>query len=197
MRTPLAATLVAALAAGAAPSDAAMRPANHVVDPKGDAKGNLGFADVVTGVWRTSGRGQARALVATLELAAPPRADRGFVYDMRAQAEGCGTVTFRFAPGTAAERNLGPKSLYLACGSPEEVTGSTSFHSEVGVHVSGRTITWSIPLAVLPRQLRVGTSLTEFEAIADVGEPLTGYPAGSIPDQSIDMGFGYGRWVVR
>lgn len=197
MRTRLAAALAASLAIGAVPSYGAMRPISQVVDPKGDARGNLGFADIVTGLWRTTGSRDGKMLVATMTLAGPPRADGGFAYELRAQAAGCGTVSFGFAPGTVSATSLGAKSFYVGCGNPGDPLGTMTFYDEVSVAVSGRTITWAIPLSVLPKEVGVGTSLTAFEAVADVAEPVTGHPAGSMPNQSVDLGSGNGRWVIR
>lgn len=197
MRTRLVASVVALLAVTAVPSQGAMRQLNQVVDPKGDAKANLGFADIVTGRWTTVGRGDQRALVATLTLAGAPRTDPGFSYELSAQVDGCGPVQFTYRPFSVTGTGLGPKSFYIGCGAPDDIYGTMSLYDEVTLTIGGRTITWSVPLIALPREVNVGATYREFGAIADVAEPLTGSPLGMIGGTAVDIGFGAAVWRLR
>jgi len=198
MRTRLAVALAATLALGTAvPSQGAMRPLNQVVDPKGDAKANLGFADILTGRWTTQGTGTSRALVATLTLAGAPRTDPGFGYELSAQVDGCGLVQFAYRPFSVTGTSLGPKSFYIGCGAPDDIYGTMSLYDEVTLTIGGRTITWSVPLAALPREVNVGATYREFGAVADVAEPLTGSPVGLLPGASVDTGYGAAVWKLR
>ena len=187
---------LAAAASLAAPAAGAMRPANHLADPKGDAKGNLGFADIVTGNFSTAGRGEERALVATLTLAGPPRTDGGFTYTLGATVSGCGYVEFKYAP-LAVSSVQGAASFTMFCDAQAGPGGTSGLRDEVSLSVRGRSITWSVPLALLRPAMGPGALYTEFEAVADVAEPVVGSPAGGIPNQSVDMGYGATAWRLR
>ena len=197
MRTRLLASVAALAAFAAVPAGAAMRPVSQVVDPKGDARGNLGFADIVSVRWSTAGKGDARALVATMTLAGAPRTDAGFVYEAGADVDGCGHVQFTYAPLSAEAAYRGPKSFYAFCGGPTETSGTTSRQGEVSVDISGRSITWSVPFAVLPPTIGLGRVYSSFDATADVAEPVVGTPVLGIPGQSIDQGQGNVTWRPR
>lgn len=196
LRLVSAAAAAALLAAGAAPSYA-MRPRNHIADPKGDAKGNLGFADIVTGNFSTAGRGDQRALVGTLTLAGAPRTDPGFTYTLGAEVDGCGHVEFQYTPLAVSSLLQGEKSFYMFCDLPAGPSGTSSLHNEVSVSVRGRAITWSVPLIVLPPEMGPGALYSQFDAVADVAEPVIGSPVGGIPNQSVDMAFGATSWRLR
>lgn len=187
----------AVLAASTVPSYGAMRPMNHLVDPKGDAKGNLGFADIVSGSFSTAGRGEYRELVATLNLAGPPRTDAGFTYVFGAEVRGCGHVEFQYTPLALSTVFLGEKSFHMFCGTMPSTSTTPSLNEEVKVSVQGRSITWSVPLILLPPGVGAGAVYTDFEAVADVAEPVIGSPLLGIPNQSVDQGFGASTWRVR
>lgn len=204
MRLRAATSAAIAVAAGllVVPAEGAMRrQVNQIVDPKGDARGDvngtLAFLDVVTGRWRVEGTGARRALVASLTLAATPNADRGFHYELQAEVEGCGTVVFEYSPGTVSATRLGAKSLYLGCGAPGEPLGSMSLYDEVSVDVDGTTLTWSVPLSALPEEIRPGALFSDFWAVTDVADPVFGESAGSAPKQTVDSGHGDGSWRLR
>ncbi|HEX8002218.1 MAG TPA: hypothetical protein VF519_05950 [Mycobacteriales bacterium] len=196
MRKPLALALLVAAAVAAPPHASAMRPFNQVVDPKGDARGNLGFADIVSARWYTTGTGAKRALAATLTLAGAPNTDPGFVYEVGARVDGCGSVEFRYTPLSVESAYRGPKAFFAFCGAPTS-PDPASWQEEVTLTVTGRTITWSIPLAVIPESVGLGALYSEFDATADAAEPVLGTPVLGIPSQSIDVGRGDGVWRVR
>lgn len=198
VRLRLVLSVAALVAAAAVPSYGAMRPMSHLVDPKGDAKGNFGFLDIVSGNFSTAGRGEYRELVATLTLAGAPRTDAGFTYVFGAEVRGCGHVEFQYTPVSAQTAFSGEKSFYMFCDSSvTPSSGTQSLHEEVSVSVSGRTITWSVPLVMLPPGVGVGALYTDFEAVADVAEPVVGSPLLGIPNQSVDMGYGASTWRIR
>ena len=190
-------TALVATAALAAPASGAMRPLNQVVDPKGDAKANLGFADIVTGLWTTTGSGANRALVGTLTLAGAVRTEPGFTYEMSAEVEGCGRVEFAYTPTSVSGTQLGQKSFYIGCGAPDDPLGTMSLYDEVALNVHGRAITWTVPLRALPREVGPGSLYTTFEALADVAEPFFGTPVLGMPGHSVDMGYGNASWRMR
>lgn len=195
MRKPLVLSLLLA-ALAAVPAQGAMRQINQVVDPKGDAKANLGFADIVTGQWTTSGKGATRALVGTLTLAGAPRTDPGFTYELSAVVDGCGPVHFEYTPTSVSGTQLGNKSFYIGCGAPDDPLGTMALYDEVALTVKGRSITWSVPLRALPKEVQPGAVLRQFGALADVAEPAFGTGVLFVA-HSVDEGTGNGSWRLR
>lgn len=196
MRKPLTLTVLLAAFVAAAPAGAAMRQVNQVVDPKGDAKANLGFADIVTGLWTTTGSGASKALVGTLTLAGAPRTDAGVTYELSAMVDGCGPVHFEYTPTSVSGSQLGQKSFYIGCGAPDDPLGTMALYDEVALSVKGRAITWSVPLRALPKEVQPGVTFRQFGATADVAEPAFGTGV-LFAAHSVDEGTGNGAWRLR
>jgi len=206
----LAATALAAAVptAGHAATSRSSRP--QVADPVGDAKGGVATFDVVSGRWSVTGRGAAKSLTAVLTLAGAPNTDRGFSYELKSDVRGCGTVWFEYAPGTVSEATnalgqkdvndgLGAYSLWLNCGGGESGPAGESMlvYRELTFTVKDNVITWSVPFSALPRQVQPGAIMEDFEAIADVAEPVMGLSTTGGLGQGLDYGRGDGVWIVR
>ena len=197
---------VAALAAlPAAASGATARP--QIRDLKGDVRGGLAYLDILSAQWSSTGRGASKALVATLTLAAPPKTDRAFAYELHSEVSGCGSVLFQYAPGTVSEATnhlqqpqvndgLGAYSMWLECGG-DSATGSTIVWREMTFTIKGNVITWSVPLTALPDEVQVGARFSAFAAVADVGEPVFGISLVGRGGQSLDYAEGDGVWKLR
>lgn len=186
--------LVAAVAAASALLAPAAQGATNrpqVRDPKGDVVTGAAELDIVSAQWSTSGRGDDKSLVATLTLAAPPNTGVPYVYEMSSKVRDCGTVWFRYMPGTVASyASGGPGELWLEC-------GSELYDQVLSFTVRGNTLTWSIPLSVLPEQVQPGALFYDFEALADAGEPAFGHSVTGIADYALDIAFGDGTWRMR
>jgi hypothetical protein len=198
----------AALAVVPATSNAASP--DQVRDVTGDARGGLASADIVSARWSTAGKGASKALVGTLRLAAPPNMDAPFVYELRSEVVGCGSVNFMYTPGVLVERvgevvnnpaiadGNNEAGVWLACGGDDgATTSSTLLLDEVTFAVTGNTMTWSVPLSALPSQVRAGSVFYDFEAVSDVGEPVFGISYQAYLGQSLDNAYGDGVWRLK
>ncbi len=188
--TSLARVLTAATAATALLAPAAYgapgRP--QVRDAKGDVRGGMAELDIVTTQWSTSGRGESKALVATMTLAAPPKQEAPFSYHAFADVRDCGSVSFSYAAGAVETMRSGhPADFWASC-------DGGVLNSVVTVTVKGNTLTWSVPVSALPEQVQPGAVFSRFESIADVGEPLFGYSFTGQADESLDYASGAAVW---
>lgn len=201
MRVRLAVPTALAVAAAllAAPAGAASnRP--QIRDPKGDVRGGITELDILTARWSTTGKGDSLRLVATMTLAGTPKKDVPFVYEMQSQVRGCGTLWFQYTPGTVFTHmdELGQPtisdgdmtaSVWAACGG--------LVYKELEFTHKGDTISWSVPVALLPPQIEPGVVFSDFRAVADVGEPVMGHSVLALAEQSLDHGRGDGVWIMR
>lgn len=199
-RLVAAAALAVLAALPAAASGAPARP--QVRDPKGDARGNLAHADIVSGYWSTTGRGESKALVVTMTLAGPVKSEVGNMYEMRAEARACGPVWFSYSPGTIAEatQQLNQPAINDGMGAGRvhiECTAEKNLYKPLKIVVKDNVITWTIAFKDLPPQLQPGTTVWAFEAVADVAEPVIGEAPLSHVGQSIDTAYGDGIWKIR
>ena len=198
-------TAVAALAAlPAAASGAPARP--QIRDMKGDVRGGFAYADILSAQWSTSGTGAAKRLVATLTLAAPPKKDVPYTYDMKSEVRDCGTMWFRYTPGVVSSRIDDPNAgndpnatIWAECGpGAAAADGTFPFHTQLVFTQRGNTLSWSVPISTLPQRIDPDDAIfREFSAMADVGEPVTGHSVQGIADQSLDNAYGDGVWRMR
>lgn len=207
-RLRLPAAAVAALAIAATPASSAA-PRDQIRDAVGDARGDLKYVDIVSARWSSTGTGASKALVASMTLAEPPKAEQPFVYDLRSEVRGCGTVWFQYSPGNLANeanRLNNPmiadgdttKSVWIECGDPGNgTTGSGLVYKQMTFSVKGNTITWSVPLTALPPELQVGAVFSQFSAAADAGEPMFGISLAGGFGHSLDHAVGDGIWRLR
>ncbi|HEV2889467.1 MAG TPA: hypothetical protein VGX28_03755 [Frankiaceae bacterium] len=208
MRLRLVPALAAATLLLAVPANAATdRP--QVRDPKGDVKGGMAELDIVSARWSTTGKGDAMRLVATLTLAAPPKKDVPYIYDMKSQVRDCGTLWFQYTPGTVMTRaddvnhplvsdGDTTATVWTACGSgAEDSDGRALLYKELQFVQAGNTISWSVPVSALPDRIEVGSVFYDFSAIADVGDPVVGHSPQSIAGGSLDSAYGDGTWRLR
>ncbi|HEV2889464.1 MAG TPA: hypothetical protein VGX28_03740 [Frankiaceae bacterium] len=192
MTRPRLLAAVAAATALLAPSAYASPNRPQITDPKGDAVTGAAELDIVSARWSTSGRGNDKALVATMTLAAPPKDGVPYTYELSSVVRDCGVVWFRYTPG-ALLMTLGgtvPGEVWAECA--DEV-----YDSVITLTVTGSTITWSIPVDVLPPQITTGSLFYDFAALADAGEPAYGHSVAGIADQALDDAFGDGSWRLR
>ncbi len=190
MRTRLLAAVAAATALATAPAYGATdRP--QIRDVKGDAVTGAAELDIVSARWSTSGSGPDRNLVATMTLAAPPKQEVPYVYELSVDVRGCGTMLFRYMPGSAASfANTKPGEIWVEC--PSRI-----YDTVIGLTVTGNSITWSIPISVLPPEIGPGAVFSEFEALADVGEPGFGHSVTGVAGHALDVAWGDGTWRMR
>ena len=168
--------LVAAFAAVPVPTASAAAPVPQIVDPAGDANGGVywasdpdhqtavgsqPYADVTSVAFRTtttSARRTARVtgFTVTMRLSAPPEppADMVAVYRVLGFAPGC---LFGLDHYTSPVGSYPQSAIVTLCG--ERITRTPIAPPAV----DGTALTWTVPLAAIPRALRVGvgTTLTE------------------------------------
>jgi hypothetical protein len=110
-----------------------------------------------------------KALVVSMTLAAPPSTVPGTLYELDAETSTCGSLLLYFTPGADGSGAL------VGCGSePDPATGSEATTLAVEPTVAGNTITWTLPLASLPPQVKVGTTISEFAGYSAQVDPATG-----------------------
>ena len=211
MRTRLAVLAAAvAVSAFAAPGGAAA-PRPQVVDPAGDAVGGQGGMDITSAVWSTTGttsvtkvRGRKvttytpTKLVVTTNLAAAPTANPPMSYEMSAEVDGCGEVRFTWTPGTVFSELIGDSSLWVDCGEADPTTGDTLLLiPNVDMKIGAKSVTWTISLKMLPKNVRAGSRWSDFRAAVDVIDPVFGLYGTRDLGQSVDAGTGAGTWVLK
>ncbi len=138
-----------------------------------------GGLDILSVTYSTLGKGKGKAyvpstLVASMTLSAAPVKQAGVGYEVAAQVEGCGDVVFSYTPGTVASAVLGEALLFLGCGGAADPTGSDSQILTPKFDITGSTLTWSMALKALPKQVRAGAVLTQLQSLVDVVEPAFG-----------------------
>jgi hypothetical protein len=183
--------------AGAVPSHAAA-PKPQIVDPKGDAAGNQPGADLVSVTYATTGVGSGRRyvpkkLVVTMTMAGDVVTTPGLTYEVQADTAPCGPVTFSAQQGSPYSQLFGVNG-WTDFGSCNDATGSNV--ELVTVDVSGKTLTWKVSLKALPKELKVGTVLSAFEARIDPTNPLIPFPSNATGTTLglVDKGTGTGKW---
>lgn len=201
---------IAALAVVPATGNAAAAPKPQIVDAKGDAVGMQGTTDITSARWSTTGdtvvskvRGKKvttytpRKLNVTIDLAAAPTQNAPFSYEATAQVAGCGEVRFTYTPGTVFSQLLGESSLWLDCGEEPDETGSTlMLIPGIDTTVKGTSLTWSVSIKMLPKEVRVGSKWSDFAASADLTDPVMGL-YGTNYASSIDEAAGDVVWTLK
>lgn len=179
MSRRIAAALAAAVALAAGPATAA--PVPQIKDATGDAVGGQAALDIVTVQFATTGtttvtkvRGKRvtrytpTKLVVTQTLAAAPSTAMGTRYRVEAEIGGCGQFDIYYVNGSS-----GPVgNVWFDC--PEGNLGESGTLLQVLPKISGATMTWEFPLKMLPREVKVGSVMSEFRAYTDLGDPATG-----------------------
>jgi len=152
-----------------------------VADPAGDAKGSQAATDITKVLFTTSGKTTtkrvgnknvkiytANALIVQLVLAAPPTAAPPVVYEVDSQTQKCGTMYLYYDPEELASGG------FLGGCSPADATGSTTTDIDVIPVVKGSTITWTMPLSGLPKDMKIGSTITDVQSYVAVADPFTG-----------------------
>lgn len=129
----------------------------------------------------------------TLTLAAQPIRDVPYSYELTSTVDGCGSLAFRYRPGTLSSRVDGYQASVFAACAPVGIV----YDDVVTVTAKGTTVTWSVPLAELPESVRPGVLFYDFEAVADVGDPAFGQSYAAPADQALDQAYGDGMWRMR
>lgn len=196
----LAALLVAATQN---PSNAAA-PKPQIVDPAGDAVGMQGGADIVSVTYATTGVGSGRAyvpkkLVITMTTAADVFTTPGLTYEVSAMTTSCDVVTFSAQQGTPYSAVVGVNGWaeWGSCTKP--TTDGDSSVELITVVAKGKTLTWSYSIKMLPKDLKIGTAFSDFEARVDPTNPVVPFPSSltSTDRGLVDIGTGNVTWKLR
>ncbi len=158
----------------AAPAAFAADAAPQVTDPSGDANfsangpvtgsapvGNQDYADVTSVLWapvKKNGKTTAFTVKATLTGAPTPPAGTALVYRMLGQVAGDSTLF------------LGP--VYYTTASSDPAQPQSALRDNLGADkttrltkidlpkIEGSTITWTVPVSAVPKEFKLGTSIT-------------------------------------
>lgn len=180
----LAAALTAATVLTAPVFATAAPPAPQIVDPSGDAVGGQAALDITSVRFSTSGTttvtkvGKKKVkkttytptkLVITQTLAAAPSTQAGARYVINADIAGCGGIDVYYVNG--AEGPTG--NVWLDC---PEGSGAADGGTLIDMtpKIAGSTMTWELPLKMLPKEARVGALVSGFQAYTDIGDPVFG-----------------------
>jgi len=175
--------LVAMAGASAVPAGAE-RSYPQMTDARGDSR-VPGVNDIVSGQFATTGstayvkshgkriaKYTPKNLVATLTFTAPPSMAPATRISFIADITACnhGFMRFDYAPHVA----LHVSSLWVwGCGTDSAV-GQGKFIEGVEPVVKDRTITWTMPLSKMGKDLPLGTVFSNFRASSDIDDPLIG-----------------------
>ena len=145
-------------------------------DAKGDNVSPSAAQDVVGVSFTTSGTGKGKAykpkaLVVTLQLAAPPSDDGTTIYQVNANLPGCGDFYVSVVPGSPV---LDPSFNFADCGSEPDETGSTGTAFDAVPEVKGSSLVWTISMKGFPGKMAAGTTLGALSAHTDFVEPVLG-----------------------
>ena len=194
------AILAALLAAAVAmPSHAAPKP--QITDAKGD--GPQPGVDIVSVLWSTTGTGSGRRyvpkkLVLTMTLAGDVLTNPGITYEASAVTTTCETVTFSAQQGTPYSAVVGVNG-WAEWGSCSKPTSDGDSNVELlTVAVKGNTLTWTMPIKMLPKGLTLGTVFSDFEARVDPTNPVVPFPSSLTRTDMglLDIGTGTGTWKL-
>ncbi len=186
------------LATGA---NAAHAPASLTfTDPTGDAVPSSAY-DITSITFTTegtyAGKGKKRSyrptdLVITMTLAAPPSTVPGTLYEIDATTSKCGDLFVYYTPGVDGSGAL------FGCGSEPDATGSSSTGVDVVPTVKDKTITWKMPFSSIPREVKPGSSISEFIGFSTQVDPATGVigPYLLTTDANYDNATGPGSYKI-
>ena len=200
-RAILLAALLAA-AATAAPGQAAA-PKPQLTDAKGDAVGAQAGTDIVSVTYSTTGTGSGRSyvpkkLVVTLTTAGDVLTNPGITYEVGAMTTSCDLVTFSAQQGTPYSSVVGVNGWaeWGGCDVPGS-DGPTNVQL-VTVVAKGNTLTWSFPIKMLPKGLKVGTVFSDFVARVDPTNPVIPFPSSTTQTDLglIDAGASAAKWKM-
>jgi hypothetical protein len=190
--------------APATPSHAAA-PKPQVVDPKGDAVGAQPGTDLVSVLYATTGTGTGRRyvpkkLLVTMTMAGDVVTEPGLTYEIQAETVPCGTVTFTAEQGSPYSSVTGVNGWadWGTCTVPGSDGAPTSVEL-LPVEVSGKTLQWKFSLKLIPKELKVGTTFTDFEARVDPTNPVIPFPSNATGTTLglIDKATAPGPWKLR
>ena len=165
----------ALLAVGAIVAPAHAAPFTYTDPADMPANGGL---DIVSVTYATAGKGKGKAyvpatLLASMTLTAPPLEQAGVGYEVAATVDGCGDLVFSYTPGTVASGILGEALVFVGCGGTTDPTSDAQILTPKFA-VNGSTLTWSIALKQLPKEVRAGAVLGALTSRVDLVEPAFG-----------------------
>jgi hypothetical protein len=177
--------LVALLALAPATPSHAAAPKPQVTDPKGDAVGMQPGTDLVSVLYSTTGTGTGRKyvpkkLLVTMTMAGDVLTEPGLTYEIQAETAPCGTVTFTAEQGSpySAVTDVDGWADWGTCTVPDS-NGAPTNVELLTVEASGKTIQWKFSLKLIPKELKVGTAFTDFEARVDPTNPVVPFPSNA------------------
>jgi hypothetical protein len=152
----------------------------QVKDPAGDAVGMQAGTDITSVLFTTAGKGSGKSYVpkafsVTMTLAGPVMAGPGLTYEVDANTNTCGLISFTYEPGTAYGRALGLNG-WADWGTCTNTAGDGSIEL-LSPEVDGNKITWTFGLK--STGLKVGTVFNEFESRVDPSNPAVPFPSST------------------
>ena len=203
-------TALLAMAGASALPAAAARSHPQLSDPAGDSR-VAGVNDIVSGQLATTGttsyvtvhgkrvaKYTPKNLVATLTFTGAPSTAPATRISFLADVTACGNgyVRFDYAPHVL----LHVSGMWVwGCGTDSAV-GQGRFIEGVEPVVKDRTITWTMPLSKMGKDLPLGTVFSNFRASSDVDDPLIGDVGTDFPSDgrySIDSAHANVKWTLR
>ncbi len=147
---------------------------SHAVpaDPSQTGPAQMASADILSfSLGRLDNKKTVLGLTASMTMSAPPAA--GAIYRIQAATATC--TTFWIAYAFPAGPDSPSASLRENCGGATSTTTT-----KIDAAISGNTITWSLPFSILPKDIKVGTVISNAfgETKGHIGtSPLASLPA--------------------
>jgi hypothetical protein len=124
----------------------------------------------------------------------------GLTYEAQAETGPCGTVTFSAQQGSPYDSITGVNGWadWGSCTVPG-TDGAPTNIVLIPVEPSGKTLQWKFSLKLIPKELKVGTVFTDFEARVDPTNPLIPLPSNQTGTALglIDKATAPGPWKLR
>lgn len=168
-------------------------------DPSGDALGGVASSDIVSVSYqvRAGVPSGERDVVIEMVLAKTP--SDAFDYQTVARTGDCGYLNTAYAPPAVLTMAPGTSrsNIYASwCSDTPSGTEVATMHIVSTVHVTGRVITWSVPISDLPATVRHST-FTDVFAFTQVAEPVLGHIGNGGGPTSNDWAKGRGGWALE
>ena len=152
-----------------------------VVDPAGDEKGSQGSMDITSLKLTTTGKTVTQkvkgksvttytpnTLVVQLALSLAPSTLPIVNFEVDGDTSDCGSLSLYYDGQNLASGG------FVGCGSPADATGSTSTSLREAPVAAGNTITWTLPFSSLPKQMKVGSSISSLHGYGNIADPVSG-----------------------
>ena len=146
--------------------------ATVMTDPAGDTAAGVAPGDIVKLTFTSAGTTVAKkytpkAVVISMELQDAIDTSGTTLYEIDANLPGCSYFTLVTQPGSQV-------GDYSSCGSESSDPTATGTDLGATADIQGKVITWTLPFASLPDQLKAGATFDTISAVTGTVDPVEG-----------------------